>query len=246
MSMECENLLLVQAEFDGELDAAEALRAARHRQDCAACRDAYAELAATRALLRDSAPRYRAPESLRRVIRAGLGIAPPLTQPARAWWREGASFALGAALAAGVALLIVAPAQQSLLDQVVAGHIRALEPGHLEDVISTDQHTVKPWFDGRIDFAPPVKDLAAEHFPLLGGRLDYLDRRQVAALVYGHDKHFIDLFVWPGSGDSTPTAATRNGYNAVHWSGNGMIFWAVSDVEAGALGDFVLDWRAAK
>jgi anti-sigma factor RsiW len=254
--MECENVLLVQAEFDGELDTAEALRAAQHRQTCAACRDAYAQLSATHALLRESAPRYRAPESLRRAIRAGLNVtrdtatAAAPSRTTRRWWRDGASFGLGAALAAGIALLIINPAQQSLLDQVVASHVRALQPGHLEDVISTDQHTVKPWFDGRIDFAPPVKDLAAQQFPLLGGRLDYLNDRPVAALIYGSDKHVINLYVWPigkegGGGEPLPKTETRNGYNTVHWSENGMDFWTVSDLEARKLNDFVRDWRAA-
>jgi anti-sigma factor RsiW len=245
--MECENLLLVQAEFDGELDAADSLRAAQHRQNCAECRDAYAQLSATHALMRESAPRYQAPESLRRAISAGLNVtekAPP-PRRARSWWRESASFGLGAALAAAIALFVIAPAQQGLLDDVVASHVRALQPGHLEDVISTDQHTVKPWFDGRIDFAPPVKDLKAKQFPLLGGRLDYLNNRPVAALVYGSDKHLIDLYVWPGSGEPMPRNASRNGYNTVRWSENGMDFWAVSDLEASKLSDFVRDWRAS-
>jgi len=252
--MECENILLVQAEFDGELDAAEALRAAQHRQGCAECRDAYAQLSATHALLSESAPRYRAPESLSRAIRAGLSVtrsaSTPSPRPARSWWRDGMSFGLGAALAASIALLVIAPAQQSLLDQLVASHVRALQPGHLEDVVSTDQHTVKPWFDGRIDFAPPVKDLAAKQFPLLGGRLDYVNDRAVAALIYGSDKHLIDLYVWPiskegGSSGPAPRTATRNGYNTVHWSDNGMEFWAVSDLEASKLSEFVRDWRAS-
>ncbi|HWE73844.1 MAG TPA: anti-sigma factor [Stellaceae bacterium] len=250
--MECENILLVQAEFDGELDAAEALRAAQHRQSCAECRDAYAQLSATHALMRESAPRHQAPENLRRAIHAGLSVtaeAQPSRRP-RSWWRESVSFGLGAALAAGMAFFVIAPAQQNLLDDVVASHVRALQPGHLEDVISTDQHTVKPWFDGRVDFAPPVKDLAAKQFPLLGGRLDYLNNRPVAALVYGSDKHLIDLYVWPvptggGAGQPMPSTATRSGYNTVHWSDNGMEFWAVSDLEAGKLSDFVRLWRAS-
>ena len=252
--MECENVLLVQAEFDGELDAAEALRAAQHRQNCAACRDAYAQLSATHSLLRESAPRYQAPESLRRAIRSGLNVTkmvatPPPARPRRPWWRDGLSFGVGAALAACLMLYVVSPGEQSLLDQVVASHVRALQPGHLEDVVSTDQHTVKPWFDGRIDFAPPVKDLAAKQFPLLGGRLDYVNDRPVAALIYGSDKHIINLYVWPigkdgGNGQPMPHAASRNGYNTVHWSDNGMDFWAVSDLEAQKLNAFVRDWRA--
>ncbi|HEY1505510.1 MAG TPA: anti-sigma factor, partial [Stellaceae bacterium] len=252
--MECENVLLVQAEFDGELDAADALRAARHRQGCAECRDAYAQLSATHELMRESAQRYKAPESLRRVLSAGLTVthkAPaPKPRAARSWWREGASFGIGAALATCIALLVINPTQPNLLDAVIASHVRALQPGHLEDVISTDQHTVKPWFDGRIDFAPPVKDLAAKQFPLLGGRLDYLNDRAVAAMVYGSDKHIIDLYVWPvdkagHSGGPMPGTASHNGYNTVHWSDNGMDFWAVSDLEAAKLNDFVRAWHAS-
>jgi anti-sigma factor RsiW len=240
----CENLLLVQAEFDGELDAAEAARAMHHRASCAVCRAAYAEFEAARALLRADAPYHRAPESLRRAIVAGLGEKTPLRARTPAWWRDGASFGLGAAMAAAIALLVIAPAQQDLIDQVVAGHVRALQPGHLEDVVSTDQHTVKPWFDGRLDFAPPVKDLAAKNFPLLGGRLDYLGGREVAALVYGRDKHLIDLFIWPDRDRLTPSSGARQGYNVVHWSGGGMNFWAVSDLEAGELRAFSQQWQA--
>jgi anti-sigma factor RsiW len=251
MTMACENILLVQAEFDGELDAVEAARAAQHRQSCAECRDAYAVMGGTRVMLQqEEATRERAPDRLRNAIQARLAAAAPVAnspiKPARrVWWRDGAGVALGAALAAGIALFVMAPAQQDMLDQIVAGHVRALQPGHLEDVISTDQHTVKPWFDGRIDFAPPVKDLASQQFPLLGGRLDYLDNRPVAALVYGHEKHIIDLYVWPGNGTAAPAKATQNGYNTVHWQADGMNFWAVSDIEASGLDDFVRDWRAA-
>ena len=154
-------------------------------------------------------------------------------------------FGLGAACAAAAMLLVLNPAEHSLTEQLVAGHVRALQPGHLEDVASTDQHTVKPWFDGRIDFAPTVKDLGAAGFPLTGGRLDYIAGRPVAALIYQHDKHVIDLFVWPTAGSVVPTLepAERNGYNVMHWSQNGMQFWAVSDLERSQLSDFARDWQ---
>lgn len=241
---DCENFLLVQAEFDGELDAAEAARAMHHRENCSICRAAYAEFEATRTLLRSDTPYHHAPENLRRALIAGLAAKTPERERGAAWWRDGLSFVLGAGLAASIAMLTLAPAQQSLLDQVVAGHVRALQPGHLEDVASSDQHTVKPWFDGKLDFAPPVKDLASENFPLLGGRLDYLGGRAVAALVYRHDKHLIDLFIWPDRGSLGPASAVSNGYNAIHWTENGMSLWAVSDLEAGELRDFVKRWRA--
>jgi anti-sigma factor RsiW len=160
----------------------------------------------------------------------------------------GGSFAAGAALAASLALaLIPTNNETSLVAAVVDDHVRALQPGHLEDVVSTDQHTVKPWFDGRLDFAPPVKDLKSQGFPLLGGRLDYLEGHAVAALAYGRDQHRINLFVWPARpGGAAPLDTSRNGYNVIHWDAGGMSLWAVSDLEASQLQTFVEDWRRAE
>jgi anti-sigma factor RsiW len=197
------------------------------------------------------------PEDVRGRVMARIGAAAPRRDVAAAlgWWGRWRSqwrftatgFGAGVACAAALALLVLVPSQPSLVDAVVAGHIRALQPGHLEDVPSSDQHTVKPWFDGRIDFAPPVKDLAAERFPLRGGRLDYIGGRPVAALIYQHDKHLIDLFVWPaGTGTAQPPEiAARHGYNVVHWNDGGMALWAVSDLEANLLREFAEDWRGS-
>ena len=155
-----------------------------------------------------------------------------------------ASFGAGAALAAAVVLTLLPAGRPPLVSALVDDHIRALQPGHLLDVVSTNQHTVKPWFDGRIDFAPPVKDLAAAGFPLVGGRLDYLQGRSVAVLVYSHGKHVVELFVWPASGATgEPARATRDGYNVIHWTANGMSFSVVSDLEPAGLEDFARNWR---
>jgi anti-sigma factor RsiW len=126
-----------------------------------------------------------------------------------------------------------------ITQEVVDSHVRSLLAAHLTDVTSTDQHTVKPWFDGRLDTAPPVKDFTAEGFPLIGGRLDYIDHRPVAAMVYRHGKHPINLFVWadPSHTFGEPEAASRQGYNIRHWTEGDLTFWLVSDVEADALAE---------
>ncbi|HEY3909710.1 MAG TPA: anti-sigma factor [Stellaceae bacterium] len=248
-SHRCDNVLLVQAEFDGELDAAQAAALSAHRQHCPVCQAAAQALARARGLMHEGL--YQpAPDDVRRRIIARLDRERPapvraLGSRLRAWWGAGIGFGLGAACALVLALLLVAPGEQNLTRELVADHIRALQPGHLEDVVSTNQHTVKPWFDGRLDFSPPVKDLAAIGFPLKGGRLDYLDSRTVAVLVYQRAKHIIDLYVWPqteGAG-SAPETTERHGYNVVNWTQNGMTFWAVSDVERSQLLDFAKAWR---
>ena len=134
-----------------------------------------------------------------------------------------------------------------LPDQLVSDHIRALQPGHLIDVISNDQHTVKPWFDGRLDYAPPVKDLKSAGFPLNGGRLDYMAGRPVAVLIYGRRLHSIDLYVWPGGEGVAGTIRVggRNGYNFRRWSQGGMVLWAVSDIGTNELAEFAALWQAA-
>jgi anti-sigma factor RsiW len=166
----------------------------------------------------------------------------------RRWWRAIQPFGAGVAVTAALAIALSPPhAEKDPAESVVASHIRALQPGHLMDVASTDQHTVKPWFDGRLDYAPPVKDLATDGFPLIGGRLDYLDGRPVAALAYRHAQHIIDFYVWPRSGRSAADGGSGgvNGYNYVRWSTNDMTFWAVSDVNPADLDTFIADWRAA-
>jgi anti-sigma factor RsiW len=248
---DCDKVLLVQAEFDGELDAAQAAVLSAHRRDCPVCQAAAETLTRSRELTHDGLYEPLPAEMRQRLI-ARLDLPQPVTARPfsarlRAWWSGGIGFGLGAACAATLVLLFLAPGEQNLTREIVADHIRALQPGHLEDVVSTDQHTVKPWFDGRLDFAPPVKELAAAGFPLKGGRLDYIDGRAVAALVYQRAKHIIDLYVWPQANGpaGAPKIGERNGYNVVHWTENGMAFWAVSDVERSQLLDFAKLWRRA-
>jgi anti-sigma factor RsiW len=254
----CDKVLLTQAELDGELDAAEAAALVAHRAGCPVCQEAQAELLHARALLR-AEPAEAMPDAVRARVMARLrqvgggepGAAQSAAAPSRLrrrWaWPTVGGFGLGAACAAVLAFLLVLPQPENgLAEAVVASHVRALQPGHLEDVASTDRHTVKPWFDGRIDFAPPVKDFVADGFPLRGGRLDYLDRRPVAALVYQRDKHIIDLYVWPASaGAPAAGGAAINGYNLVHWAAGGMNFWAVSDLERDQLDQFAALWQRA-
>jgi len=249
---DCKRALLTQADFDGELDAAQAADLVLHRETCAQCRAAYERLAMVRAAIRDDDLYQRAPDSLRSALTARAaassgGSEPHALAPARARWWPTANFGMGAAVAAGFALLVTLSGNSDLADRVVDDHVRALQPGHLWDVESTDRHTVKPWFDGKIDFAPPVKDLANHDFPLKGGRLDYLNGRQVAAMVYERGHHPIDLMVWPAAGaaNAAPTVTMRNGFAAIHWTQDGMTLWAVSDLERAQLAEFVDLWRAA-
>ena len=250
--------LLVQADIDGALSPAEAARVAAHLAHCSACTALQTEMLTLSAAIQDAAPRYAAPAALRAAVRARIAAMaePTGTEPARAVrpapWRTSrlAPFGAGFALAAMLALAIGLPRPHSsdpgldapaLLNALVSGHIRALQPGHLMDVVSTDQHTVKPWFDGRLDFAPPVKDLRADGFPLTGGRVDYLAGHAAAALVYQRRQHIIDLFVWP-QGDPGAAAGSRQGYTVRQWARDGMRFAVVSDLDPRELDEFVQIW----
>ena len=240
---DCGKLLLLQAEFDGELDAAQAAALAEHRAGCPVCRRNEALLAASHRALR-GATYHRAGPELLRAVASRIGSGTPARRRMSLPWQGLAGLGAGAALAAAIVLTLLPVGRPELVAALIDDHVRALQPGHLLDVVSTNQHTVKPWFDGRLDFAPPVKDLAAAGFPLIGGRLDYIHGRTAAVLVYSHGKHVVELFVWPASGAARePAHATREGYNIVHWTADGMSLSAVSDVEPAGLEEFAREWR---
>ena len=166
----------------------------------------------------------------------GSAVAPQFFRWLRC--RRGASGALAASL---VLTVFRNDPEKTIADEVVSAHIRSLQPGHLMDVETSDQHTVKPWFDGKVDVAPPVIDLTAEGFTLLGGRLDYIDGEPVASVVYRRRKHIINLFVAQrlGRNHAFVSERTVQGYNVRHWSAQGLDFWAVSDLDPEELGEFV-------
>lgn len=253
--MPCEEMgLLLQASLDGELDAAHAAQVERHLAGCADCRGELERLQKLRAALRRHATRHRLPDSVRADLLARLPDEAPL-RPARRRpiaGRRGALAALAAAVVVGIALdrtlLAVLPAgRQRDLDSLLGAHIRALQPGHTIDVVSADGHTVKPWFDGRIEYSPPVKDLGEHGFALIGGRLDYAAGRTVAVIVYRRRQHVIDLFAWPSTAarPGEPAAAAADGYHVRRWTQDGFDLVAVSDLNEAELDEFVRLWRAS-
>jgi anti-sigma factor RsiW len=257
-SVNCKEVIdLVDAYLDGELDPVSNQNIEEHLRGCPSCDQAFKEHQALVGAIGAAAPYHKSPAGLRERIQASLrdeipqsaldlvgGHQSQLTRKRRAsrallfempWnW-------LGLAAAVLVAALIVwslAPglrrpdAEQFLATQLIASHVRSLMVDHLTDVASSDQHTVKPWFEGKLDFAPSVANAASDGFPLVGGRLDYLDNRAVAALVYQRRKHFINVFIWPiETGDGRATKAiSRQGYQLLHWADHDLTYWAVSDV----------------
>jgi anti-sigma factor RsiW len=253
--------LLLHAYSDGELDLMRSLEIEEHVKTCAGCAQELREQQTLRRGIRGVNLYHRAPEALRARIVASARGAGARSRDEEAKERTGAPLIISARrrpvlewLAVAAAILIalwlgarfvpgILNARQGDLvaQEIVASHIRSLQPGHLMDVVSTDQHTVKPWFDGKLDFSPPVRDLAEQGYPLIGGRLDYVGGRDVAALVYQLRKHYINVFVWPDDGNKAelPQSLSTQGYNVICESGGGMRSCGVTDANADDLRQFM-------
>lgn len=245
---------LLHAYLDGELDLVRHLEIEHHLADCAGCTEAYESHRALHNALAAPALYARAPASLKERLQASLSglpqtLLPEPAAPARRlstrWLQLAAVAAAFAIFALGLSYLALSRSwgtEDRWAEALVASHVRSLQlPEHRLDIVSSDQHVVKPWFSGKIDFSPTVTDFALEKFPLLGGRLDYLDNRPVAALVYQRNQHTINLFVWPGAADKTvpPHEVQRQGYHLFRWRQRGLNYSAISDLNAEELGQFV-------
>ena len=225
--------LLLQAELDGELDAAGSAKLASHLAACEACHALRDRLGTLSARLHEM-PRHEVPMELRKSVTAIRPRRRGLWQ--RHGWTHAGAFGAGLAVAASVAVLLLPRAGPAVGPDFVAAHVRALQPGHLIDVQSSDRHTVKPWFNGRIGISPDVPDLAPQGFPLLGGRMDYVGGRPAAVLVYGRRKHVIDVFVQGGT--TAAAVQASQGYHLAQWTSGGLSYQAVSDLNKDELSDF--------
>jgi anti-sigma factor RsiW len=232
---------LLEGYLDGELGFERSLEVEAHLASCRGCSSEVQSWKEVRGAMQRSDLHYRAPapleEKLRKLTRRGSRSDRLPWFQRWMWAGGGAAFAAASLL---ITFMITRPAAVSPNQEIVTDHIRSLMANHLMDVISTDQHTVKPWFDGKLEFAPPVSDLAAEGYPLAGGRLDYLEKRKVAVLIYHRALHVINLYVWPAedNASSDVNAQTVQGYNVLSWKKNGFEFRAVSDLNTAELRDF--------
>lgn len=243
--MDCDEAqTLLHGYLDGELDVVHSLALSQHLQGCPVCARAYEAQQHLRDALRGSVPAYALPPPFQRRVHRALRRAsrPRPTSWWALWWPQ-----VGVALAALVCLVWVgiglyrdSALDERVLHSVIAGHVRSLMVQHLTDVTSSDRHTVKPWFEGALDFSPPVPELTAQGFPLIGGRLDYLDQRPVAALVYRRQQHAINLFIWPvaHTAQRQPQHVTRQGFNVVTWTTADLTYWAISTLNISELRTF--------
>jgi anti-sigma factor RsiW len=265
--MTCEEAIkLMDGYLDGELGAITNQAIEQHLRECHNCDQAYKTHGSLIRAIGNATPYFKAPAELRERIQSSLReetTQDPVRNGVRGAQvmfhkreREPRSILLetpwnwlglaAAVMLAAIIVLTLVPqlqrpgGDQFLATQLIASHVRSLMANHLTDVASSDQHTVKPWLDTKLDFAPPVVDLSEKGFPLVGGRLDYLDNRPVAALIFQRRKHFINLFVWPAEADAVKSTKTmtREGYQLLHWQDSDFNYWAVSDINEKELQEF--------
>jgi anti-sigma factor RsiW len=239
--MQCAESLRVQAYFDGELDAVSAADVERHVDACTECRALLKDLEQTRTALRQDLTYASAPPALRARIARSLDQEAAMKSPrvdggrlkgwrSKPFWRGAFSGIGGTAIAAGLAFFLLVPSVTNpLLDDLVSAHVRSLMPDHLIDVVSTDKHTVKPWFAGHTDVSPVVADFDSQGYRLIGGRADYFDRQRAAVVVYQHGSHVINVFSWATDQRGVPSNTTRNGYHLAFWKSGNLMYCAVSD-----------------
>jgi len=265
--MNCEEATkLMDGYLDGELDPITSQTIEQHLRECHKCEQTYKTHGSLIRAIGNATPYYNAPAELRQRIQSSLrdeiaerpmrnvvrdsqvlfrrgqpGLRTILSGTPWSWLALAAAIIFAAIITLNLVPRLPRPgADQLLATQLIAGHVRSLMANHLTDVASSDQHTVKPWLDAKLDFAPAVVDLASDGFPLVGGRLDYLENRPVAALVYQRRKHFINLFIWPAASDATRASKTmtRQGYQLLHWADSDFNYWTVSDVNVNDLQTF--------
>lgn len=236
--MQCPESLRVQAYFDGEVDAVTSADIERHMGQCAECRALHQGLEQLRTALRRDLPYAQTPPALRAQIMQALDDERGSNVPqrrGRTIWRirpfwVGAASGLGAAaIAATAAFLLIVPLTTPMVDELVGLHVNSLLSTHLIDVVSTDRHTVKPWFAGHTDVSPVVADFEPQGYKLIGGRVDYLEHQRAAVIVYQHGPHVINVFSWAAGQRSLPDKETRNGYHLVFWKAGNLQYCAVSD-----------------
>ena len=234
--MTCEETQhLLEAYVDDEVDWQIQLAIENHLQECPGCVGILTSLRALASALKKGALRFNAPEHLKTMVQAGVQRTNPGVHRSVAYWQwAGAAAAL--LLIVALAWFVPARTRQSsteaqLIGEIISSHVRSMMADHLTDIASSDSHNVKPWFADKLDYSPPTMDLSAQGFPLIGGRMDYLENRSVAALVYRHNQHLINLFVWPAEESPLPEMhSSVRGYNIVHWSQGGMTWWLISDL----------------
>ncbi len=245
--MDCEQAkILIDAYIDNELDIANSMQVEQHIRTCQSCSSAYKNYLVIQSALKDESMFFTPPPDLKAKITASIKSTEKKQTGFKTsilGWRGAAAVFAVAAVILLIVILFRTPASQEeqVTEQIVNNHMRSLMPNHLTDVQNSDQHTVKPWFNGKLDFSPPVADLSTQGFTLIGGRIDFISGQPVAAIVYQRKSHYINLFFWfsDNKEDVTKKASVTRGYNVIRWVKGNRNYWAVSDINLTELDEFV-------